>query len=216
MSKYRDMDQTGAILSPIPGLRVPARRDASKASRYGSPGSAAGMGGGLRLQDALLDADNRAPYQPSTRPVSLTATRIVRGLACFALIGALAVAHVQLRFLINDSRLQHQRMQRAHRELLQNYAVLERNTAQLSDYDRLHAYATQQLGMVEIDTRPVATIGKEVREKYAGDSIVQTHDKSAPQRAVAEAISGLKAVAGPNLLKLVDSGRAVLEANHTP
>jgi hypothetical protein len=123
------------------------------------------------------------------------------------------VAHIQLRFWINDSRLQHQRMQHMHTELLQNYAVLERGTAQLSDYGRLRQFATQQLHMVEVDTRPVAYITKNVRDKYNAESILQARATPAHSRAIAEAMGTLKSsTAGTNLLKLVDTGRAAFAA----
>lgn len=142
------------------------------------------------------------------RPISLTAQRIARGLACCGLIGVLAVAHIQLRFMINDSRLQHQRMQRVHTELRQNLAMLERSNAQLSDYERLHAYATQQLGMVEVDSRPVAYITSEVRQKYDASSVLQARHTSTPTRAIADAVKSV--TGGSSLLKLMDTGRNAL------
>jgi hypothetical protein len=176
------------------------------------PRSSGGNGGGLRLQDSLLELESSSMRMP-VRPVSLTAQRIMRGLACSALIGLLAVAHIQLRFWINDSRLQHQRMQRIHTELLQNYAVLERGNAQLTDYTRLRQYATQQLHMVEVDTRPVAYIPRNVRDKYNAESVLQARTTPTPSRAMAEAVGSFKTgTASDNLLRLVDTGRAAFAA----
>jgi hypothetical protein len=99
-------------------------------------------------------------------------------------------------------------MQRIHTELLQNYAMLERSNAQLSDYDRLHAYATQQLKMVEVDSRPVAYITSDVRQKYDAKDILLARHTSTPTRAIADAVKSV--TGGSSLLKLVDTGRSAL------
>ncbi|MGI8907928.1 MAG: hypothetical protein ACR2IE_15715 [Candidatus Sumerlaeaceae bacterium] len=177
---------------------------------HASSRSIAGIGGGIRLQDMALDNEPRTPIAPLERPISLTGQRIARGMLCFALLGGLAVAHVQLRFVINDSRLQRQRMQRVHRELLQNYAMLERANAHLSDYDRLRSYATNELHMVEVQDHPVATIGAELRHKYSDEAMMQARRNTATDTAIAGGVSSLRNVTTGNLRKLVDTGRAAL------
>jgi cell division protein FtsL len=166
-----------------------------------------GTGRGLRHEHAL-ENENRFWNRQAPLPVSLTARRITRALFCCAVLGALAVAHVQLRFLINDTRLQQQQVQRAHWELLQDYALLERTYASLTNYDRLHEYATEQLHMVEVENRPVAYISKDLKQKYTEGAIAQAVS-SGSNRAIADRVTNLKTAASAHLLKLVDTGRAL-------
>jgi hypothetical protein len=221
MSKYGPVDQKGFLRriegnvpfdGPFEGNVIELRPEVRHAFVAAHPDAArrpaqaaAGLGGGLRLSDMYLEAD--APVKVLERPVSLTRNRILRALACCGIIGALAIGHVQLRFLINDARLQHQRMQHVHRDLIQDYAMLDRTTTQLSDYNRLHDFATQQLHMVEVQDRPVAYISHDLRQKYSGDSVAQAHAYLAQPRAVAK-FGELRTEAKNKLLKLVDTGRA--------
>jgi hypothetical protein len=222
MSKRRavshedETDRFKGLASPMqPSARAAHREPWGQSAVIRSvPGT--GVGGGIRLQEAAFDLESRQDNRVLERPISLTGQRIFRGLALCGILGALAIAHVQLRFVINDSRLQHQRMQRVHRELLQQYALLERANAQLSDYDRLHEYATQELHMVEIPDRPTASITTDVRTKYTVDSVLQSKHSSLSPRAVANGVTTLRKSAGQRFQKLVDSGRAALNGVARP
>lgn len=177
--------------------------------------SSPGAGGGIRL-DSAMDTDSSVHNRPALKPISLNGQRITRGLLCCGIIGALAIGHVQLRFGINDGRLQHQRMQRIHRELLQDYARLERGNAQLSDYHRLHEYAVGELHMIEVRERPTAYITADLQKKYDGSPIVHASNSVIPKRAIADAVSKFGWVNGDDLMKLVDSGRAALAGQARP
>lgn len=205
----------------LKGLASPMQSSARVGDRDGWGQSAVirsipEAGRGIRMQEPAYDIDSRQDQRIMERPISLTSHRIFRGLVLCGILGALAIAHVQLRFVINDSRLQHQRMQRVHRELLQQYALLERANAQLSDYDRLHEYATQELHMVEIADRPTANISSDVRTKYSIDSSQQSKYSAPNSRAVADGVSMFRKSARQRIQKLVDSGRAVLTSVAKP
>lgn len=177
--------------------------------------SSPGPGGGIRL-DSAMDSDSAVHNRPTIKPISLNGQRITRGLLCCSIIGALAIGHVQLRFGINDGRLQHQRMQRIHRELLQDYARLERGNAQLSDYHRLHQYAVGELHMIEVRERPTALVTADLLNKYSAPVTQHAGHSVRPKRALADAVSKFSWVNGEELMKMVDSGRAAISRQARP
>src|SRR5688572_16526055 len=123
---------------------------------------------GLRLSDSakLPSTQQRDSSRMMPNPVSLNGRRVAQAFVCCLAIAVLALAHIQLRFVINDTRLQHQRMQNVHRALIQEHLTLERKSAMLTDTSRLQDFARSQLRMVETLDRSTAYVPASVRDKY--------------------------------------------------
>lgn len=166
---------------------------------------------GLRLQDELLDHRRSGVTSCASRqfmrPVSLTRRNLVRALFCCTVIAGMALLHIQLQFSISDNRLVQQRMQTVHRKLMQEHARLESANAALSDYKRIYHYARVELGMEEIQERPVAYLPKGLKEKYTSTAVA-SGVKHGSDRTVASL--DLSHYASTGLERLLDFGRAAI------
>lgn len=155
----------------------------------------------IYLSEHELHNAHRAPVVPVPKPVSLTSNRIIQAMLGAAVIAILALAHIHLQFTIRDMRLQHQRMQMGYRELLQQHAHLERQTAFLQDYKRLQAYAVHELGMREITERPIAFIPSLLKEKYSSTALAEQQQKKWTPNMLAQTNSSLRTLANGRLAK---------------
>jgi hypothetical protein len=119
-------------------------------------------------------------------PISLNGRRVTQTFVCCLVVTVLALSHIQLRFMINDMRLQHQRMQNVHRGLVQENRLLERNSAMLSDPSRLNDFARGELKMVDTRERITVSIPAALRQKYDPVQLAKSRDAINNQKAVSD------------------------------
>ena len=103
------------------------------------------------------------PHDPSLD------SHVAAQILCVAIVLAvLGCAHLWLQFSITDARMQYQRVQHQHRELLQRATLLEHEYERLCDIERLREYAVAKLKMIEPDAaqRVVATLPPDLPRKY--------------------------------------------------
>src|SRR5689334_5383132 len=89
---------------------------------------------------------------PMPRASSLAQGQMLEALFAFALIGALALAHVHLQFMRTDAQMQHRALQIRVADLKQEEVRLVRQNEGLCDRQRLAAVAASE-HMKEVDVR---------------------------------------------------------------
>ncbi|MCX7718545.1 MAG: hypothetical protein N2111_09135 [Candidatus Sumerlaeaceae bacterium] len=142
------------------------------------------------------------------RRASLTDRRVVAALLVSIVFAAWGVAHIHLRFAIDDMRLQHRRLQEQYRGLELRRMALQGETERMSELERLGQFARYELGMVEQDprTRVVASVPTDVAAKYVESRSVAAADQG---DAADTLIGRLPDVPGKSLLlTLVDVNQA--------
>jgi hypothetical protein len=104
---------------------------------------------------------------PMPRASSFSEIRMLQALAAFALLGALAVAHVHLRFVTTDMKFQQRELQKRVADLLQDQQRLARANETFCDRQRLASLARTG-HMQEVDPRQqqVAIVPVSLRDKY--------------------------------------------------
>lgn len=102
-------------------------------------------------------------------PRALTPAMVVRMLSLLAVILGLALGHLHLRFSLNELRAQTISQQAREERLLNEVRVLQAKTEALKHRDRLLAYATGELGMVQNNPgeRNVLRLDSAVTTRYA-------------------------------------------------
>lgn len=105
--------------------------------------------------------------EPMPRATSFTEGRMLQAVMLFVIVTVLCLAHIHLRFLCTDMRLQQSGLQRKHRELLQTETQLLRQNEALCDRNRL-AMVAQRESMKEVDVREqvVAVVPASLVKKY--------------------------------------------------
>jgi len=84
-------------------------------------------------------------------PISLNIKTILFFLFCFSLLTFFCLAHVFLQFTIRDLRIETVRLQRQYEKLMAMEKQLIWKIGHLSQGDRLHEFATTELGLREVD-----------------------------------------------------------------
>lgn len=107
-------------------------------------------------------------YESRPQKPSLDSRLAIQIVLVAAGLVALGCAHLWLQFAITDVRVQYQKVQQTHRELLQRATLLEHENERLCDVARLREYAVQKLKMVETDPsqRALASLPPEFLRKY--------------------------------------------------
>lgn len=120
------------------------------------------------MEIAMRRRISRCP-EAGPAPRALTPAMVVRIMSLLALVMALALMHLHLRFALNGLRGQIIGQQAQEERLHNEIKLLEANTERLKHRDRLLAYATGELGMVKLDPsqRQVLRLDPEVRTRYA-------------------------------------------------
>ena len=148
-----------------------------------------------------LQGTHPAPLQMPS-PISLNGRLVAQTFICCLIVTVLALSHIQLRFMINDMRLQHQRMQNVHRGLVQENRLLERNGAMLSDPNRLNDFARGELKMVETRERITVSIPAGLRQKYSPVQLAKSREAmNNPKTASHTSFKQLQTVANVRLRK---------------
>jgi cell division protein FtsL len=150
------------------------------------------------------------------RRASLTDRRVMTALFVSVVLAVWGVAHIHLRFAIDDMRMQHRRLQEQYRALEIRHMTLQGETEQMSELERLGQFARYDLGMVEQDprTRVVASVPPAVAAKYAESRSVAAADEA----GAADVLVGrLPDVPGKSwLLTLVEVNQAFAAATAAP
>lgn len=105
---------------------------------------------------------------PTPRPTSFTESRMVHTVFVFAIIAALCLGHIHLRFVHTDMKMQHGQLQKQHRLLLQEQDAIERQNEALCDRQRLAVLAQRErMQSTDVRRQLVAVIPNELRKKYS-------------------------------------------------
>lgn len=83
--------------------------------------------------------------------VSLSIPRMIFFLFCFTVLTFFLLAHVFLRFTIRDLRIESARLQRQHDKMMAMEKSLVWEIGTMSQGDRLHKLATEELGLQDAD-----------------------------------------------------------------
>ncbi len=115
-------------------------------------------------------------------PRALPANDLFKVLVLMAVLFLFGLAHLHLRFSLNDLRAQTIRLQSVQGNLRSSINALRGETEALKHPDRLDAYATRELGMVPCDSRRRVScqMPSEIYTRYA-------MARAAQDRAVASA-----------------------------
>lgn len=147
--------------------------------------------------------------RPAPRPVSLSDARILRALFAFAVVAALCVAHVSLRFKTLDLRVQHRQLQEQSRKLSRQEQELLRRTRMLAEDILVREAARSSLNMRDLDPRAavVASVPAHLVEKYATPSAAERAGESALAAALPSPRATRSSLADA-LVSFVDISRA--------
>ncbi|MBX7244605.1 MAG: hypothetical protein K1X53_03850 [Candidatus Sumerlaeaceae bacterium] len=80
-------------------------------------------------------------FDTAPRSASLSDHRITSAIFVFVVIAGLALAHIHLRFAINDLRVQHRELQGDYQDLVRRQQAIQLQNERLADTDTLIAMA---------------------------------------------------------------------------